>query len=149
LFITHSPICKNTNYSEIRGGRSELTPQDLHAQGALIVTAATKSVRGFNLAFLFAQYAHGKPKAVAIGKMARRFTDLHESRTILVEILKRHFSKGANMRSQADIAEHFGIKQQRISEIERAINARLFRTAGVVSEALHREFIARGLIYAQ
>lgn len=146
--IQHFPISASPSLLPTVGnsGRlSNFSPQEKHAQGALIRKAAEQRLRGMDLAITWAYYGTGEVRATAIHEVSKEVAKLVRRSGLGMELAKRHFSRNGIRKSQEQLAKEFNVSQQTASRLDILVANEIDRLRMVAEQRLEQLFVSTGI----
>jgi len=146
--IQHFPIASSPKLMPSVGGSgrlSSMSPQEKHAQGALIRKAAEDRLDGIDVAVTFAFYGTGELRKQAVKEVTAEVAKSIRKTGLGSELCYRYFSTIADRKSQQQLATEYGLSQQMISVLEISVGNAIDALRTATEQKLESMFVQSGI----
>ncbi len=146
--ISEFPIASSPKLGLPTGGSGRLSgfsPQEKHAQGALIRRAAEQRLQGRHLSMLFADHGFGRVRATAIQSVCWEVATIARNASLGHAIATRLFSRNGVCEGQQEISRRFSCAQSTVCRLEGKIAEEVGKLRSETEAKLEAMFVATGV----
>lgn len=146
--IQHFPIASSPKLGPTVGASGRMagmSPQEKHAQGALIRRMAEQRLHGIEVAVAFAFHGTGAVRVQAIREVSCEVAKVVRRTGLGMALCEKYFAGVNESKSQAELSREFGLSQQMVSVLFLEVSKVIGRMLADVEYKLEAMFVQSGI----